>query len=91
MDLEPRLRTALTFLAKLTLDPWSVEPADIEPMREAGLSDEAIEEVIGVCLCFCVIDRIADAFDFEVSGPRQLAAVVSMLSRVGYRLASIPG
>ena len=90
-ELEPRLETTLTFLAKLTREPWAVTPDDIAPMREAGLSDEAIEEAIRVCLCLNVIDRIADAFDFEVAGGRHLEAIVKMLTVAGYRLASIPG
>lgn len=61
-----KLRVTLGFLEKLTMAPGDVGPADVEPLRASGLSDEAIEDAILVCALFNVIDRVADALDFEV-------------------------
>ena len=85
------MRMTLAFLQKLTLDPWNVTPADIAPLKEQGLSEEAIEEAIRVCLCFNTMDRLADALDFQVSAGRQLRLVKFMLTRIGYGAASVPG
>ena len=40
--LTPKVRMALGFLEKLTLAPDTVGPDDVLPMRQAGVSDEAI-------------------------------------------------
>jgi len=90
-DIEPRLKTTLAFLHKVTLRPAEVTPDDVTPLREAGLSDEAIEEAIGVCTCFNVIVRIADAFDFEVSDTQDLPWIGRAILGLGYTHASLPG
>ena len=61
-----QLRTMLSFLAKLSLQPDDVSAADLEPVRDAGVSDAAIEDALMVGALFNVMDRIADALDFEV-------------------------
>ena len=63
---DERLRATLGFLEKLTLSPGEVGPEDVAPLRAAGVRDEAIEDAILVCTLFNVMDRIADALDFEV-------------------------
>jgi alkylhydroperoxidase family enzyme len=60
------LRATLGFLQKLTLDPTGVEAADVEEVRAAGVSDDALDDAIHVCVLFNIIDRIADALGFEV-------------------------
>lgn len=88
---EERLRAALCFLEKLTLHPETVGAADVAPLHAAGLSAEAIEEVIMVCFHFSLIDRLADAFDFYVPSEAQVRRVARLLRRVGYRLTSLMG
>lgn len=63
---DERLRAALRFLRKLTLEPNEVGPADVEAARAAGVSDDALEDAIDVCALFNVIDRIADALGFDL-------------------------
>ena len=41
-----KLRATLGFLQKLTLYPTDVTSVDIEPMRIAGVSEQAIEDAI---------------------------------------------
>jgi uncharacterized peroxidase-related enzyme len=86
-----RLRAALAFLSKLTLTPAEVSPADIAPMRAAGLSDRAIEEAIYVCTLFSTIDRIADALGFEVARPEDGPRTGFILLKLGYGISSLPG
>lgn len=55
--IDPKLRATLGFLEKLTLTPAEVRPADIAPLRRAGVTDEAIEDAIQVCALFSVYNR----------------------------------
>lgn len=73
------------FLEKLTLDPRSVSPLDVEPLRAFGLSDEAIEEAVHVCALFNMYDRIADALDFEVPDAKGFEFGAVMLLKLGYQ------
>jgi alkylhydroperoxidase family enzyme len=86
-----RVRATLGFLEKLTLSPAEVRSDDIAPLRSAGVSDRAIEEALYVCFLFNVMDRLADAFDFELPSARGVQKTARMLYKVGYWQASIPG
>ena len=86
-----KLRAALGFLEKLTLAPAEVTPADLEPLKFIGLSEQAIEEAIYVCFLFNVIDRLADAFDFQISSADQKRRVSRFLFNFGYNTGSVPG
>ena len=81
---EPKLRSALAFMEKLTLDPASITPADVAPMREQGLSDEAIEDAIHVCTLFNIYDRLADSFEFDIPNEQGFAMSATMLLKRGY-------
>ena len=59
------IRAMLAFLETLTLRPDEVSPEQIQAMRQAGVSDEGIEEAIAVCAAFNIADRLADTFDYE--------------------------
>lgn len=81
---EPKLRSALAFLEKLTLDPASVTRDDVEPMRAQGLSDAAIEDAIHVCTLFNIYDRLADSFEFDIPDEHGFAMSATMLLKRGY-------
>jgi uncharacterized peroxidase-related enzyme len=80
-----RLRAMLAFLDKLTLSPRDVEPRDIEALRRVGITDDAIENAVEVCVQFCIINRLADTFGFRLQTPRQLANESSMLAKKHYK------
>lgn len=84
-----KVRSVLGFLETLTLTPEAVDATDIELMRQAGVTDQEIEDAIAICFLFNVITRLADAFDFEVveSGINNGA---KMLYKMGYGTSSIP-
>jgi alkylhydroperoxidase family enzyme len=82
--LREEAQTILPFLEKLTLSPDEVGPEDVRKLREAGLSDEAIRDAIYVCVAFSVIDRIADAFAFEVPAPDDVRNAARFLLKMGY-------
>lgn len=88
---DERVRATLVFLRKLTLEPESLDSDDIAPLRAAGLGDRAIEEAIYVAFAFNVLDRLADAFDFEVPEQAYHDKCGKFLRRLGYRRGSLPG
>ena len=55
-----RLKAMLGYLEKLTLDPKSLGQSDIVELRNAGLSNRAIEEAAFVAFDFSVMDRLAE-------------------------------
>jgi alkylhydroperoxidase family enzyme len=84
--LDPKLRATLGFLEKLTLAPEDVCPADLAPLRAAGVSDEGIEDAIQVCVLFNIYDRLADAMQWHLPGPDGYAASGRSLIKRGYLL-----
>lgn len=82
--LSEKVQAVLPFLEKLTLSPDEVGPEDVRKLREAGLSDEAIRDAIYVCVDFNIIDRIADAFGFEVLSPEEFRNAARFLLKMGY-------
>ena len=61
-------------------------PADVAPLRAAGLSDAAIEDAIHACVLFNNYDRMADALQFHLPGPDGYAASGRSLMSRGYVL-----
>ena len=86
-----KLRRTLVFLEKLTVSPSEVSPEDIESVRSVGVSDKAIEEVIHVCFLFSVMDRLADAFGFDMPSAKDFQRGGRVLYSFGYGALSIPG
>lgn len=82
------MRSVLAFLEKLTLRPAEITPADIAPMRAAGVQDPQIEDAIYICYLFNVITRLADAFEFTLDHTQTGA---KSLFKFGYGISSIPG
>lgn len=90
-QINEKLRATLGFLEKLTLSPTDIGPADVAPLRAVGLSDQAISEAIYACFLFNVVDRLADAFDFDMPTSDEKRRVSSYLFNLGYSTGSIPG
>ena len=84
--LDAKLRATLGFLEQLTLRPDEVRPADVAPLRAAGLSDDAIEDAINVCALFNIYDRLADALGWYLPDRAGYAASAGNLMRRGYLL-----
>ena len=83
---DPKVRATLGFLEKLTLAPADVRPADLKPLRAAGVSEAAVEDAIQVCVLFNIYDRLADSLSFQLPGPDGYAASGRSLMRRGYVL-----
>ena len=83
---DPKLRATLGFLEQLTLAPDRVRPADVAPLRAAGVTDEAIADAIHVCALFNIYDRLADSLGWFLPGPDGYAASGRALLSRGYNL-----
>ena len=86
-----RLRSTLGFLEKVTLSPAEVSSEDINALRAAGVSDRAIEEALYVCFAFNVMDRLADAFNFDLPTAQGLRRYGRLSQWLGYGMTSLPG
>lgn len=60
------LRATLGFLEKLTLSPGSIATQDVAEVRAAGVSDAALEDAIHVAVNFVMINKLADAFGWQL-------------------------
>jgi alkylhydroperoxidase family enzyme len=80
----------LGFLQKLTLTPQEASADDIAALLAAGLSTRAIREALYVAFCFNVIDRLADAFEFELPTDGYESGAQFLLKH-GYGHSSFPG
>jgi alkylhydroperoxidase family enzyme len=78
------LRATLGLLEKLTLTPEEVSPQDVEAVRETGVSEEAILDAIYICSTFNLVDRVADALDFEI--PESFARGAAGQLKRGYKI-----
>lgn len=88
---DEKLRSVLVFLQKLTLNPLQVTREDIAAMRSSGVSEQAISEAIYVCFAFSVMDRLADALDFDIPSSKHFKTGARFLYRMGYRATSLRG
>jgi alkylhydroperoxidase family enzyme len=85
------VRAALGLIRTLTLEPASFAAGDVDAARRAGLSDDAILDVLQICAAFNIIDRVADAMAFAVPPDEHLRAGARMVRRLGYGLPTMVG
>jgi len=84
--LRPQVLAALGLIEKLTSSPEDVGPSEMEKLRAAGASDEAIEQATAVCALFNIIDRVADALDFHLPTEEGYQKSADSLLKFGYSL-----
>jgi alkylhydroperoxidase family enzyme len=84
VPIEPRLRTTLDLLQKVTIAPAEVTAADVDAVRSAGVSEAAIEDALAVCACFNLIDRVADSLGFDLPPTDVHAAYAERFLAEGY-------
>ncbi len=63
-DLTGREQVLCAYAEKLTRHPDQMTEADLEPLRAAGLSDEAILEAVQVIAMFNMTNRVSSALGF---------------------------
>lgn len=85
-DLPEHTRAMLGFLEKMTRAPEALGPEDARRLREVGLDDEAIEDAIYICAAFNPINRLADAFGFQVPTEEEFARSGEGMAKRGYKM-----
>jgi alkylhydroperoxidase family enzyme len=68
----------------VTLEPGALTRADVDAVRRAGTSDDAIVDALHVCALFNTIVRIADALDFEIPPASYFAEAAPAFLERGY-------
>lgn len=87
--LRPELLATLGFLEKLTLRPDELVPADVDAVRDAGVSTQALRDAATVCALFSMIVRLADSFGWDVPSWERLTARAPAMLEGGYKLVAI--
>jgi len=80
------VRATLGLLEKVTLAPEGMGRAEIESVRSAGVSDQAISDALHVCFSFNLIDRLADAFGWHVQTADEFGKDAKVLLKRGYQM-----
>ncbi|HEY9458653.1 MAG TPA: hypothetical protein VIQ56_12190 [Gaiella sp.] len=87
--LRTELLATLGFLEKLTLRPDELVPADVDAVRDAGVSTQALRDAATVCALFSMIVRLADSFGWDVPSWERLTARAPAMLEGGYKLVAI--
>jgi uncharacterized peroxidase-related enzyme len=82
--IEEPLRTTLRMLRKLTRE-HAVDVDDMRAVLAAGASRQQVEDALAVCFSFNTVNRLAEAFEFFVPGPKAFEAGAKFLLSQGYR------
>lgn len=82
----PRVRATLELLEKMTERPDDLGRADIDALRAADVSDNAIADVLYVGFLFNLINRLANAFGFDWGDEATARKIAVVLNRVSYRV-----
>lgn len=56
----------LDYAAKLTREPWNMEEADVQALRDAGFSDVGILDIVQVAGYYAYVNRVADGLGVEL-------------------------
>ena len=62
-------RAMLAYVELLTLQPWAVQPADVEALRAAGWDDRGVLQIAVIASLFAYLNRVADGVGVG-RGPR---------------------
>lgn len=65
-ELPGRLRAILEYAARLTRSPAQVRQEDVQRLRDAGLEDRAILDVVQVTAYFNFVNRLADGLGVQL-------------------------
>lgn len=76
----------IRLLEQVTKDPDGVTSADVDAVRAAGVSDDAIADALVVCFLFNLINRFVDAFGAGWDSDEQRAQGARALVRFGYKV-----
>lgn len=78
-----QIKDLLVFAEKLTRTPADISIADIDALKDKGVSEQTIEDTVNVVALLNYLNRLVDAFGVEGS-PDYFKAVGSSLAKNGY-------
>jgi len=76
----------IRLLEQVTQDPDGLTSADVDAVRAAGVSDDAIADALVVCFLFNLINRCVDAFGCGWDSDRHREQGAKALIRFGYKV-----
>ena len=56
----------LGYAVKLSLEPWNVGKADVQELRDAGISNTGILDIAHVTGYYAYVNRLADGLGVEL-------------------------
>ena len=56
----------LGYAVKLSLEPWNMEEADVQELRDAGFSNAGILDIVQVIGYYAYVNRLADGLGVEL-------------------------
>lgn len=78
--LGPRERSMADYARKLTREPWSMTAADLDGLRQTGLTETQVLDVVAVACLFNFMTRLADGLGVDIE-ERKATAVRSWLEQ----------
>ncbi len=78
-----QIKDLLVFAEKLTRTPAEISIADIDALKEKGVSEQTIEDTVNVVALLNYLNRLVDAFGVEGS-PDYFKVVGASLAKNGY-------
>ena len=56
----------LGYAVKLSLEPWNMEEADVQELRDVGFSNAGILDIVHVTGYYSYVNRLADGLGVEL-------------------------
>jgi uncharacterized peroxidase-related enzyme len=84
----PQVAAMVELIDKVTREPERLTSEDVDEVRDAGVSDEAIADGLAICFAFNLVNRLADAFGYSWTSETHRSQGAESLVRFGYR---VPG
>ena len=85
-DFRPEAKAMIRLIEKVSQYPELVTKQDVDAVRAAGVSEAAIEDGLAICFAFNLINRLADAFEYDWDNERHRSQGARALVRFGYRI-----
>jgi len=85
-DFRPEAKAMIRLIEKVSQYPDLVTKQDVDAVRAAEVSEAAIEDGLAICFAFNLINRLADAFEYDWDNERHRSQGARALVRFGYRI-----
>ena len=85
-SVRPELAAVLPLLLAVTTAPEEVSAADLVPVRQADVPDDAVVDALHVALIFTMVNRMANALGWSWDSEKHVQAAARAIHRRRYRL-----